>query len=79
MAKYFYGSSTHPEAKGFKFQNHRYFDGAKTDASEVLLEADYPEIEAAYKAAKVPVHHIGKPAAPTEDKNPSASRDGAKA
>lgn len=52
-------SRTHtPEMDGRKLQNPRLFAGPVKGATKVYLDGDWPEIKAAYEAAKVPVAPI---------------------
>jgi hypothetical protein len=55
MSKLFYGRFKHPEMKGRKFQNARYFNEVDPKATDVMIDGDWPNIEAAYKAAGVKV------------------------
>lgn len=66
----FYSQEHRPPLKRQTFRNPRFFTGVEPKARKVVIHGDWPEIAAAYKAAKVPVEkfdaaaHVEPEAAP---------------
>lgn len=46
-------------APGHAYRNPRYFEGVERGAKQVTIEGEHPDIEAAYRAAKVEVIGAG--------------------
>ena len=58
--EYVYATRRHPECKGRRFINAKFFNGPKPDATRVYVEHGFPRIVEAYRAAGIPVRTIGR-------------------
>lgn len=62
MTRIIYSTQRRGFEPGEIYQNPRYFGGIDKDATEVVVIGDWPNVVAAYEAAKIPVisDYVGK-------------------
>jgi threonine synthase len=56
MTKYYYGKNHNPLSEGRKFRNARLFYKVEPDATDVLIDGNYPAVAEAY--AKIDGVHV---------------------
>jgi len=58
--KLIYGENNERAPEGARYRNPGFYSGPEADTSEVYLDGAYPQIEAEYLAAGVPVFQVSQ-------------------